>query len=715
MSTTRILIVEDESVIAKDIEVTLEHMGYEVAGHEVAGEDAQRAVERDAPDVVLMDIALQGPMDGVEAARRIHAAHNIPVVYLTAYADEAILERVRQTAPFGYIIKPFKAKELRLAIEMALLKHATEEKLRKANRALKTLSSCNKALLHATDRPRLLREICQIIVRAGGYPLAWVGLVRADKPCAVNPVAWYGEASSRLTPMNLVCDDGLGRECPTATAVRTGEPLALQRISPSAAGEPLCSEAARQDYASCVVLPMAAEGRTMGVLNIYSSEPEAFDADEFDLLVDLSRNLAFGLVSMEHRKERERAEEELKKHRGRLEELVAERTVELQMEIAERRRAEEELVKAQKLESLGILAGGIAHDFNNILTSILTNMSLAKLSLPPGAVLDKRLAIAEKAALRARHLTQQLLTFSQGGAPVRRTATVAELLRETTDFALRGSNVRCELHLPEDLWAVSIDEGQMSQALNNLIINADQAMPAGGVITIEVSNEVVTGKETLPLRPGRYVRLAVTDQGVGIPKEHMLRVFDPYFTTKEGGSGLGLASTYSIVKKHDGHISVLSEPGRGTTFLIHLPASDEPLPVQASEPGGIVSGTGRLLIMDDDPDIRESLGDALSFFGYEVDFAEDGRQTIRRYREALQDGQGFDAVIMDLTIPGGMGGAEAIKELLAIDPGLKAIVASGYSNDPVMSEFREHGFSGVITKPYQIEELSRLLREVIRN
>mgnify|MGYP001098699542 CR=1 FL=1 len=386
-------------------------------------------------------------------------------------------------------------------------------------------------------------------------------------------------------------------------------------------------------------------------------------------------------------------------------------------DITEKRKMEEELLKVQKLESIGILAGGIAHDFNNILTAILGNISLVSMYVEDGETKDRvmeRLAEAERASMRAQNLTQQLLTFSKGGAPVKRTASIRELLRDSTLFALSGSNVRCEFYMPDDLWSVEIDEGQISQVINNLVINADQAMPEGGIIKVRAENITLKTGHSLPLTDGEYVKISVEDQGIGISKEHLQRVFDPYFTTKQKGSGLGLATSYSIIKNHGGYITAESRVGVGSTFHVYLPASPEKIP---TDKGKVkekpVVGRGRILLMDDERYIRNLLDRMLDSIGYEVTLATDGVEAIELYREAKDSGRPYDAVILDLTVPGGMGGKVAIQRLKEIDPEVKAIVSSGYSDDPVLSDFGEYGFSGFIAKPYRIRELSSVLHKVI--
>lgn len=384
-------------------------------------------------------------------------------------------------------------------------------------------------------------------------------------------------------------------------------------------------------------------------------------------------------------------------------------------DISERKRIENELLQASKLESLGILAGGIAHDFNNILTIILGNLSLGKMYASHEDPIHERLTEIEKAALQARDLTQQLLTFAKGGAPVKKTVSIGDLVKETTVFALRGSKVRCEFHIPEDLSPVKIDEGQISQVINNLVINAVQAMPEGGTIRVLAAN--ITIKEARaedgPLKAGRYIKISIADEGMGIPVEYRHKIFDPYFTTKPNGSGLGLATSYSIVKKHDGYIFVESEVGVGTAFHVFLPACTRRA-VKKKDEETLHVGKGNILVMDDKETIGDIVGQMLARLGYKAQFARDGAEAIELYERAAESGHPFDCVVMDLTIPGGMGGKETIKKLREIDPDAKAIVSSGYCNDAVMANFREYGFDGVVAKPYRIEELSKVLKEAIR-
>ncbi|RLB90540.1 MAG: hypothetical protein DRH50_12220 [Deltaproteobacteria bacterium] len=382
-------------------------------------------------------------------------------------------------------------------------------------------------------------------------------------------------------------------------------------------------------------------------------------------------------------------------------------------DVTERRKMEEELQKIEKIESIGILAGGIAHDFNNILMGILGNITLAKMYAGPDDKVIEKLTDAERASLRAKDLTQQLLTFSKGGAPIKKTASITELLKDSMSFALRGSNVRCEYFLSDNLWPIELDEGQMSQVINNLVINAQQAMPEGGIINVRAENTVVEKEYGFPLKKGKYIKITIEDQGLGIAKEHLSKIFDPYFTTKQKGSGLGLTTAYSIIKNHDGYISAESELGEGTRFDIYLPASEKEITGKRLFEERPLVGKGRILVMDDEEIVRRVSGEMLKSFGYEVEFARDGTEAIEVYKNAKESGNAFDAVIMDLTIPGGMGGKEAIKKLLELDPDVKAIVSSGYSNDPVMADFRKYGFRAVVAKPYEIKELGEVIHKTI--
>src|SRR5438067_1568431 len=388
-------------------------------------------------------------------------------------------------------------------------------------------------------------------------------------------------------------------------------------------------------------------------------------------------------------------------------------------DITERQRSEGERRKAEALEQLGLLAGGIAHDFNNLLTAIIGNISLASLLLPPNNEMTGRLNDAKNASLRARDLAQQLLTFARGGAPIKKTASIGNLIQDTVSFSLRGSHSRSEFSLGADLWQAEIDAGQISQVIANLAVNADQAMPNGGTLHVSCENyrhsNTNGSSSVIDLPPGNYVRVSITDEGVGIPERYLKRIFDPYFTTKPKGNGLGLASTYSIIKNHQGLITVESEINVGSTFTIYLPAAARTSAAEEKQRSttGPITGHGRVLVVDDEEAIRDLVEFTLSHLGYSVSTAGTALAGVELYRQKLEIGERFDLVILDLTLPGGMGGKEALKHLIEIDPDVNAIVSSGYATDATMSRYQDFGFRGVIAKPYEASELGRIVHDAI--
>ena len=389
--------------------------------------------------------------------------------------------------------------------------------------------------------------------------------------------------------------------------------------------------------------------------------------------------------------------------------------IEVVRDVTNRKRMTDEILKAQKLESIGLLAGGIAHDFNNLLAAVLGNISLAKTYAASDNKVTAKLEAAEKASLRGRELTRQLLTFSKGGSPVKKEIDINRLVRESSIFSLPTSRVKCVFVLSEELWPVEVDPSQLSQVVNNLVINADQAMPEGGLIHVSTENVLLSpGNSTLPAS-GKYVCVSFTDQGQGIAAGHLPRIFDPFYSTKSGGTGLGLATAFSIIKNHGGHITVESSPGSGAKFQVFLPAAPkgiDELPVQDEE---VYTGEGRILFMDDDEAVRILAQDMLQHLGYNIVLASNGMEAVNIYKAAMEENNPFDAVILDLEVPGGMGGSEAGQKILTINPAAKILVSSGYSNDSVMANSGKYGFSGIIPKPYKIQELGSKLYEHLGN
>ncbi|MBP5450323.1 MAG: response regulator, partial [Spirochaetales bacterium] len=385
---------------------------------------------------------------------------------------------------------------------------------------------------------------------------------------------------------------------------------------------------------------------------------------------------------------------------------------------------QEEIIKNQKIESIGLLAGGLAHDFNNILSGIMGNLYLAKTYLSSDDLNnDEMMEIIsdmEQASERAKHLTMQMLTFSKGGTPVRKNINLKNLLYKSVNFSLVGTNVRCEFDIDDFLWNADADEGQIDQVINNLIINAAQAMPDGGTINVSAHNSIIDEESDVPLTPGNYIRISVADTGTGISQENLKKIFDPYFTTKTKGYGIGLASTYSIIKKHYGYITVDSEEGKGTTFTFYLMAGRQETAIHDNS--DILSRSENMesnaridvLIMDDNEAICQTDTKLLNHFGFNVECAADGDEAIALYTKHLQKGKPFDICVLDLVIPGKKNGDKVLADLRAIDPNIKAILSSGYSVDPVVADFRDYGFLAALPKPYRIEELIDMIHDLFK-
>ncbi len=635
MISKKILVVEDERIAAEDIKQTLQRLGYDVCSVVSTGKDAIKKAQELQPDLVLMDIVLEGKMTGIEAAEEIYSKLNIPVIYLTAYADEATLQQAKLTKPLGYIVKPFSERELRTVIEVALYRSEMERNLREQKEWFyTTLKSIGDAVIATNNKGKIIFM----------------------NPMAERLTGWKQEEAlgwplERV--FNIVNED-------------TGEPIENP------------------------VRKVIERGTIVGLGNhtmLISKKGKKIPIDDSASPIKDDQGNLLGIVLIFR-------------------------------DVTQRRKIEQEFLKRSKLEAIGFLAGGIAHDFNNILTAILGNIELAKMETTPEDKLFKRLLTIEKAVFQAKQIAQQMLAFSKGGLPIKKTCSIEKILKDTATLCLSGSDIKLEFCCASDLWLVEIDEGQIAQVINNLIINSIQAMTHGGTLRIKARNIVISEpmrhENNLPLEPGKYVKISIQDQGEGIPKEHLDKIFDPFFTTKPGGSGLGLAVVYFVIKNHNGYITVESEVGKGTTFHIYLPASKRATLDEREKSEKVIKGKGRILLMDDEEIIREVVGELLTQLGYEPDFAKDGQEAIEKYIQAQREGKPFKAVIMDLTIPGGMGGKEALQKLLKIDPEIKVIVSSGYSDDPIMTNYKQHGFKGVIAKPYRLTELSKTLNQLLK-
>jgi len=384
--------------------------------------------------------------------------------------------------------------------------------------------------------------------------------------------------------------------------------------------------------------------------------------------------------------------------------VIVIRDIALEREVAGQR------LRSQKLESVGVLAGGIAHDFNNLLAIILGSVSIASLGLERGENVLDVLADAKQACLRAQGLTTQLLTFSRGGAPVKKVLNLGPVVQEAASLALRGSMVELRLEFSDDLYLVEADEGQVSQAINNLVINAKQAMPRGGLVTIRLQNATASDVDGLPIRPGPYALIRVIDTGSGIAPEYVNRVFDPYFTTKETGSGLGLASVHSIIQRHGGYIFLRSMPQSGTSFTVLLPAARHQTTSQvATSNSNQLQKAYHVLVLDDDEGVRRVMATTLRHLGHRVVATGRSVDAFEAFTTAAAQGDPFNVVFVDLTMPGDLGGAQVARDLRDRNPEVKIVVMSGYSTDPVMAQARELGMVGALQKPFTIDMVREIL------
>ncbi len=625
MKQSRILVVEDDEIIKHAIENQLILMGYIISGDAKSGIEAIDKIDSTDPDLIIMDIKLEGNIDGIEASRIIREKYDLPIIFLTGNTDEETINKAKEINPYGYLVKPIAKHDLSIGIEMALYKHKIDKELKKSE-----------------ERYRLIVED------------------QTELICRFNK---YGEIT-------------FANKAYCTYFNKTIESLLTSKYHHFLTGSD------KNKFID--------EINSLNISNPVKTIEFGYHSGDNQVIWHRWTNRALF-----------NDKKEIFEYQS------------VGSDITDKKRAEEELLRTNKLESLGTLAGGIAHDFNNIIMCILGNISLTMIKLEPEDERYKTLKEAEKAVKHARDLAHQLLTFAKGGTPVKKTSTITDLITESSSFVLRGSKVQPEFFFEDDLPPVEIDESQISQVINNLIINADEAMPDGGKIYIRVEKEEIIDKHAMPLNDGTYIKISITDQGIGIHGRHLQKIFDPYFTTKQKGNGLGLAICYSIIKKHDGHITVESKPGIGTTFYIYLPATKKKKQDQENINAKIMNGTEKILVMDDESIIRDVLKKMLSHLGYSWDLASNGEEAIELYKDALNKNEKYDVVIMDLTVPGKMGGEKAVKELLKIDSNVKAVVSSGYSNDPIMANFRDYGFIDCIAKPYKIEDLSNVLRRVI--
>jgi len=687
-----ILVVEDSPTQAEQLKYLLEEKGYAVM---VAanGKEGFAVAKKFRPTIIISDIVMP-VMDGYELAEKIKKdkdVKNIPIIFVTALTDRKDASRKAFVVADGYFTKPYDDKYLISKIEALLTASRQEEGVETKELEVKfageryvitsgrrqilnfLLSTYENAVQQNHDLILMHRELHVLNEQLENRVVERTEQLQAS------------EANFRALANNA--NDGI-----LITAGSGGDTVYANRRIAEMTGwsiEELLKKSMR-DYVAPDTFP--------DEIKLYSQILEGMPCpNHCEVTISQKKGAAIPV------------EMTVSKTLWHNQPAV----ITIIRDITERKKRDEEFIRACKLKSLSTLAGGIAHDFNNLLTGILGNASIAKTFVNPGDKLHKIMTDLENTSLRAKDLTQQLLTFAKGGAPVKKTVSIAKLLRDSATLVLSGSNVKCDFAIANDLWPVEVDEGQIAQVIHNLIINAKQAMPDGGTIQVSAENFALSAENNPFVKNGKYVKITVKDTGIGIQEEHLPKIFDPYFTTKEEGSGLGLATAYSIIKNHAGYIMAESAAGVGTTFYIHLPASKKEIDRVEAVEEKLVSGKEKILVMDDDDIIRDVAGKMLTKLGYEVDFARDGSEAIELYKKSKNSGRPFDVVIIDLTIPGGMGGRETMQKLFEVDPYVKAIVSSGYSDDAVMSNYTNYNFKGVIAKPYRIEELSRTVHSVL--
>ena len=629
---TKILIVEDESIVALEIRDRLLKMGYSVP---TAVNSSDRAIQKTNeihPDLILMDIIIKGDKDGIETAGLINEKYDIPIIFLTAHSDVKTLQRAAEKTPYGYILKPFKEKELQIAIETTLQRHKLEVELKNNRKRLSIILNCIGEGLIATDPDEKIEYLNPV----------------AEKLINVNQADAFNKCINEIIRISCAKTKKVFNDLRDIYKYQKENPQFLQNVQLS----PKNGHTFPVDF---TISPISGEN-------------------------DILKGFVF-----------------------------------IFRDISEKMKMQEELIKAQKLESLGVLAGGIAHNFNNILTSILGNISLVKMTSNPSHETEAMLNEAENSTFRAQKLSNQLLTFSKGGSPFKEETDMNKFIHKSVDFALQGSPIRGRFNLQPDLWKAEIDIDQFGQVFTNLTLNAIQSMPDGGQVWIVSEN--LYGKEakeikTVPLSSGNHIKIIIRDEGIGIPPKNLKKIFDPFFTTHTFGRGLGLSAVYSVIEKHGGCITVDSCVDEGSVFTVYLPATVEPKITNVS--GNVdLQLSGCALVVDDEEYVRDIIGEFLKVSGMEVCFAEEGKQAIELFKQNIEKGNPFDIVILDLTMPGSIGGQEILSELLKIDANVKAVVSSGYSNDPVLTDYSKYGFKGKVAKPFSFKSFIGVVKNIL--
>jgi len=678
-----ILVVEDHDMSRQVLTSLFTSCGHQV--WEAADGGEALALARDnGPDLIITDVLLP-KMDGIEFVRRLRQLPEMEAVPLLFYTATCRLPEEldlgNECGACHVVAKPADPQIILAKVNKLLGISSPQEYAPSlgqhqadfnAGLQLAVLMDLRYSLVSQREPEQLLMVACRAAREFLGCKYALLWLERKGKQ---EYYSW---------------EDGLDFE--DVGLHPPGQVLAKLRSQQ----QPVCWSGAKANRA--ITVPFASPSQVYGWISFQDKiDDSALTSGDGEMAMTLCSEAALAYENICLVRELQLKE----KH---LEQQVEERTAELE-------EARSELLRVQNLKSLGLLAGGIAHNFNNALTAILGHIQIARMASNSDGKVFRNLELAEKACFDAQSLTRELLTFADGGGPVKKVASLKDLIWSTVQ-GIKVEGVEITYALAPDLLEVKIDPGQISQVVANLVLNACQAMPQGGIIQVEAKNVDLTSDDRLPLAEGSYIRFSVTDHGMGIEEDALPNVFDPFFSTKESGHGLGLATAFSIIKNHDGHITVESKPGVGTRFDVYLPAAGD-VSQDEAEPVPPPPSSGRLLLVEDNELIAQSMAELLGMHGYQVDTALDGSQGLRLYVESMDRGEKYDAVIMDLVIPDGVGGKEGIQLLLELDPQAKAIVASGYSNDPVLANYREYGFCGAFPKPYNIEDVVQQLRKII--
>ncbi|OGP61639.1 MAG: hypothetical protein A2V65_04310 [Deltaproteobacteria bacterium RBG_13_49_15] len=761
MKHERIMIVEDDGVLIEYLQAALANMGYRVGPAIHSGEEAVTAAGGERPDLILMDIFLKGTMDGMAASETIHRRFDIPIVFLTSDESDERIQQAQRTGAYGYLLKPFDERILYATVEMALYRHRMEKELKESEERYRTIMEEMEEGYYETDTAGNFTFINDAMSRIIGSPKEeLIGTNNRDfmdPETAKESYQKYSEVYRTGIPIKEFFyewknKDGRSRDLEVFISLmkdKGGKPVGFRGITRDITDK-------RKTEIQLIktrnflqnILNSSIDGvittdlrgkivyATPRLVEMIGFDQKSLIGKKVEVFYKNKKEDAKGIMKELMEKGEIKAHEmQFLKNDGTLIDAILSATLlrdesgkvvgtlGIFKDITDKKRLEEQVQQSQKLESIGILAGGIAHDFNNLLTAILGNISLAKMYSKTEGKAHQLLLESERACGRAKELTERLITFSRGGKPIKRVASVDQLIRDTTSLVLMGSSISCEFQIPKELWLVEYNTAQFKQLFSNITTNAKEAMPKGGTLKVIAKNTTVDRKRNeLPegMWLGKYVQISFQDQGVGISRTNLPKVFDPYFSTKEMGSqrgvGLGLTAAYSIVKKHDGFITVESREGAGATIHLYFPAFEEK---QRDISEGLEKGyddkervKGKILFMDDEEIVREVVGEMLRQIGYSVKFAKDGSEAIELYQKAKGAGHPFQGVILDVTVRAGMGAKETIKRLKEIDPDISAFVSSGYSDEPIMIDFDKYGFKGSLSKPFNVIQLQQILTQI---